>query len=400
MNNKTFFANRIQQVQSSAIFEINMQASILKKQGKEIINLGAGELDANIPKFIKEAAINAINQNYNKYTPVSGCQELLEAISQKFQRENKLIFATNEIIASTGAKQAIFNLFMSILNADDEVIIPAPYWLSYIDMAKLTEAKPVVIASNFANKYKISAIQLEKAITNKTKLFVFNNPNNPSGQFYNKQEMIALLQVLRKYPQIIIMTDDIYEHFMWQEKFSNLLNVAQDSGMFAEFKDRVIIINGVSKAYAMTGWRLGYAAANANIISKMKTIQSQSTSNPCIITQQAVISALHGNQQCVSNFATQLNKRHDLLYKFLNNLPLIKIHKSVGTFYMLLDVNQLLQERKLSSDYDLAKMLLTELGIVVIPGSIFGMPNTIRVSYANSIIEIEKAIHKIQKFIC
>ena len=281
-------AHRLQQVKPSPTLSVAAKAAELRAQGLDIIGLGTGEPDFDTPQHIKDAAIAAINAGFTKYTAVEGIPELRKAIIEKFARDNSLTYELNQILVSCGGKQSIYNLCQALLNKGDEVIIPAPYWVSYPDIVLLAEAIPVIIPSTAATRFKITAEQLEQAITPKTKLFFINSPSNPSGVAYTAAELLALGEVLKRHPHVLIAIDDMYEHILWAHPFVNILNVCP------ELYARTIVLNGVSKAYAMTGWRIGYAAGPAALISAMKTIQSQSTSNPCSIGQKAAVAALSG----------------------------------------------------------------------------------------------------------
>ncbi len=288
-------SHRVQQVKPSATLTISAKAAELKAQGRDIISLSVGEPDFDTPDHIKAKAIEAIEAGFTNYTPVPGIISLRQAVADKLKNENQLDYDAQQVLVSTGAKQSLYNLMQALLNPDDEVVIPAPYWVSYPDMVLLAGGKPVFIPTSLEQQYKITASQLEQAINDKTRLFILNSPSNPSGMVYSKAELKALGHVLLKYPQVTVVTDDMYEHILWSdEAFSNLLNVTP------ELKDRTIVVNGVSKAYAMTGWRIGYAAGPNNIIKAMAKIQSQSTSNPCSISQKAAEAALRGSQSCVT----------------------------------------------------------------------------------------------------
>jgi len=310
-------SSRVAQVKPSATMAVATKAGELKAAGHDIISLGAGEPDFDTPDHIKQAAIEALNNGQTKYTPVAGTPALLQAIIDKFRRENNLQYTANEIIASTGAKQCIFNLLQALVNPEDEVLIPAPYWVSYPDMTRLADGQPVIMNTTPADRFKISPKQLEGSISGATRLLIMNSPCNPSGSAYSRKEMRALGDVLAQHPRIVIATDDIYEHIYWgDEPFSTLLNVCP------ELRDRTVVINGVSKAYAMTGWRLGYAAGPVELIKEMRKVQSQSTSNPSSITQAAAVAALNGPQESVQIMCTAFKSRHDYFIEALNGLPL------------------------------------------------------------------------------
>lgn len=298
-------AKRVQKVKPSPTLAVAAKAAQMKAQGLDIIGLGTGEPDFDTPQHIKLAAISAIEAGDTKYTAVDGIVELKEAVKNKFKRDNELDYQLNQILVSVGGKQSCYNLCQAYLNPGDEVIIPAPYWVSYPDMVLLADGVPVIIETTPAQRYKINAQQLEQAITPKTRMIFLNSPSNPSGIAYTQNELKELGDVLKKHPQILIATDDMYEHIIWSQPFTNILNACP------ELYDRTIVLNGVSKAYAMTGWRIGYAAGPAPLINAMKTIQSQSTSNPCSIAQRAAVAALNGSNESIEEMVNAFHQRHD-----------------------------------------------------------------------------------------
>ena len=306
-------SQRVQNIKPSPTLAITARAAALRAEGKDVIGLGAGEPDFDTPDHIKQAAIEAINSGKTKYTPVDGTPDLKQAIIKKFARDQQLNYEANQILVSVGGKQSFFNLAQAYLQEGDEVIIPAPYWVSYPDMTLLAGAKPVIIEAGQDNQFKITPEQLEATITDKTRLFVINSPSNPTGMAYTDAELKALGEVLRKHPDIFIATDDMYEHIYWaDEPFCNIVNANPD------FYDRTLVMNGVSKAYSMTGWRIGYAAGPANLIAAMKKVQSQSTSNPASISQAAAVEALDGDQSCIDSMLSEFKKRHDFVVESLN----------------------------------------------------------------------------------
>jgi aspartate aminotransferase len=292
-------ANRVQQVKPSPTLAVVAKATQMQAQGLDIINLGAGEPDFDTPQHIKDAAVAAIAAGYTKYTAVDGIPELKQAILDKFKRDNGLNYQPSQLLVSVGGKQSVYNLCQALINEGDEVIIPAPYWVSYPDIVLLAGGTPIIIPSTPTNHYKITSEQLEQAITPKTKMLFLNSPSNPSGVAYSIVELRALAEVLKKYPHVLIANDDMYEHIIWTQPFANIVNVCP------ELYERTIVINGVSKAYAMTGWRIGYAAGPAALIGAMKTIQSQSTSNPCSIAQRAAVAALNGGYETVQRMVKE-----------------------------------------------------------------------------------------------
>lgn len=390
----SLLAKRVQRIKPSPTLAVAARAGQLKAEGKDIINLGLGEPDFDTPEFIKQAAIKAIQEGFTKYTPVDGIPALKQAIIKKFARDNGLDYQPKQILVSCGAKQSIFNLAEALLNDGDEVIIPGPYWVSYPDIALLVGAKPVCIETSIEQHYKISPKQLEQAITNNTRLIFLNSPSNPSGMVYSKQELLALAEILKKHPQILIASDDIYEHIVWNNlPFNNILMVCP------ELYDRTIVINGVSKSYSMTGWRIGYAAGPVELIAAMQNIQSQSTSNPCSISQKAALAALEGDQTCVKEMMIAFKKRHDALCERLSNISGVKCLPADGTFYSFPSVQAAMDKLKISSDLEFAEKLLLETGVALVPGSAFGAPGCIRLSFAISMEKLMEAVDRIEKFI-
>lgn len=386
-------ASRMSKIKPSPTLQVAAKAQELKAQGKDIINLGTGEPDFDTPDYIKKAACDAINSGFTKYTAVDGIAELKQAIKNKFKNDNQLDYDLNQIIVSVGGKQAIYNLCEAILNPGDEVLIPAPYWVSYPDMVMLTGANPVIVPSSYKNHYKITPAELKNKITDKTKLLILNSPSNPSGVAYTLEELKALSEVLREYPNISILTDDIYEHIIWSGKFVNILNAAPD------FQDRTIIINGVSKAYAMTGWRIGYAAGPASVIKAMKTIQSQSTSNPCSIAQKAAVAALNGGNDTIKKMVKAFHERHDYLIEALHEIKGVKVIPADGTFYLFPNVDEIIHAKGFKNDLELANALLNDAGIALVPGSAFGCEGSIRLSFATSMETLKDAMQRFRKFV-
>lgn len=385
-------SKRVQLIQPSPTLAVAAKAKELKAQGRDIVGLGTGEPDFDTPDHIKQAAIKAINEGATKYTAVDGTPELKEAVINKFKRDNGLDYEPNQILVSSGGKQSFYNLCQALLNPGDEVIIPAPYWVSYPDMALLAEAQPVIIETDIEQHLKITPEQLQNAISERTRLFVINSPSNPTGVAYSKDELKALGDVLKKYPNIVIATDDMYEHILWEEgSFCNILNACP------ELYDRTIVLNGVSKAYSMTGWRIGYAGGPANLIAAMKKIQSQSTSNPAAPSQAAATEALNGDQSCIKPMLDAFKKRHDYLLNELNAIEGITCLPSDGTFYAFPNVQGLIDKHGCESDLDLAELLIEKVDLALVPGSAFGAPGHMRLSYAASMETLEKAIERLKK---
>ena len=388
-------SERSKNIKPSPTLAVSAHAAQLRAQGKDIISLSAGEPDFDTPEHIKNAAIEAINDGQTKYTAVDGTPKLKQAIINKFQRENNLDYENNQILTSCGAKHSLYNIFQATLDPGNEVIIPAPYWASYPDMVKLAGAIPVIVGTAINNNFKMGAGDLEEAITTRTRMIILNSPSNPSGQNYNKNELIALSDVLLKHPDILIITDDIYEHIFWgSEKFANIINVC------AELYDRTIVVNGVSKAYSMTGWRIGYAAGPEKIIKEMKKIQSQSTSNPNSIAQAAAIAALDGKQDFIRECVKTFRERHDFLINELHEIDGINVLASEGTFYSFPDMNKLIKKfGKILNDIELAEFFLDKAEVAMVPGSAFGVPGCMRISFATSMENLKESIKRIKKLL-
>ncbi|MEB8432215.1 pyridoxal phosphate-dependent aminotransferase [Cocleimonas sp. KMM 6892] len=384
-------SNRVQRVKPSPTLAMSALAQKMKAEGRDVINLGVGEPDFGTPEHIKLAAIAAINDNKTGYTAVDGISELKQAIIAKFKNDNQLEYAPDQILVSCGGKQSFSNLCQALLNDGDEVIIPAPYWVSYPDMVLLAGGEPVIVEADQKHHFKLKPELLENAITDKTRLFVINSPSNPTGVNYSYDELAALGQVLLKYPNIIVATDDMYEHILFNNaEFSNILNTTP------ELYDRCIVLNGVSKAYAMTGWRIGYAAGPADLIKGMKKIQSQSTSNPTSISQYASVAALNSSQDCIIPMLVEFKKRHDYVVSALNAIDGIECLESDGTFYCFPNVSGLIDRIDgVSNSAELSEFLLSEKGIALVPGSAFGLEGHIRLSFATSMDNLEKAIERI-----
>jgi aspartate aminotransferase len=385
-------SDRVQNIKPSPTLAVTNRAAELRAAGKDIIGLGAGEPDFDTPKHIKDAAIKALENGFTKYTAVDGTPSLKKAIIDKFQRDNGLSYEPNQILVSCGGKQSFFNMALALLNAGDEVVIPAPYWVSYPDMVRIAEGTPVIVETEQANRFKITAEQLEAAITPKTKLVVLNSPSNPSGVAYTEAELKALAVVLLKFPNVLVATDDMYEHILWAEGgFHNILTVCP------ELYDRTVVMNGVSKAYSMTGWRIGYIAGPEALVKAMKKIQSQSTSNPTSISQYAAEAALNGSQECVQEMLTAFKIRHDYVVKALNNLPGVECIESDGTFYAFPNFKGAMAATGCKTDVEFAEKMLMEAEVALVPGSAFGTPGHMRISYATSLENLEKAISRLAK---
>ncbi|WP_404396952.1 pyridoxal phosphate-dependent aminotransferase [Idiomarina loihiensis] len=386
-------SDRINAIQPSPTLAVTQKANELRQQGKDVIGLGVGEPDFDTPDFIKDAAIQAIHDGKTKYTAVDGIDELKDAVIKKLKRDNNLSYERKEIIVSAGGKHSIFNLLSAWLNPGDEVIIPAPYWVSYPDMTKLVGAKPVIVKAGIDQRFKITPEQLREALTDKTRLMFINSPSNPAGTAYTADELKALAEVLRDYPKVLIATDDMYEHILWSDSaFANFPMVAPD------LKDRTVILTGVSKAYAMTGWRIGYAAGPKPIVAAMKKMQSQSTSNPTSISQYAAAAALNGDQSCIDTMVSAFKERHDYLVDALNSIDGVNCVPGDGTFYAFAQVDELMAKAKVSSDVELCEKLLTEANVALVPGSAFGTDGYCRLSFATSMDVLKEAVKRIKDF--
>jgi aspartate aminotransferase len=392
---KITLSDRIQRIKPSPTLAVTALANQLRAEGRDVIGLAAGEPDFDTPDHIKQAAIDAINKGYTKYTAVDGTASLKQAIINKFKRENGLDYSADQILVSVGGKQAFYNLCQTILNEGDEVIIPAPYWVSYPDIVMLADATPVFIEGGISQSFKITAEQLQQAITDKTRLVIINSPSNPSGKAYSRKELRALADVLVKYPDIVVITDDIYEHIVWtDEGFNNILNVAP------ELADQTVVINGVSKAYSMTGWRIGYSGGPVKIIQGMKKIQSQITSNPTSIAQYAAEAALDGDQSFLKEMCDVFKQRHDYVCETLNAMDGVECLPSDGTFYSFPSFHAVIERIDgIEDDVQLAQLLLEKAEVALVPGSAFGLAGYLRLSFATDMDSLEKALTRIKQTI-
>ena len=391
--NEITLANRVQRVKPSPTLSITARVAELRAAGKDIIGLGAGEPDFETPDHIKAAGIEAIRSGFTRYTAVDGTPGLKKAIIAKFHRDNGLDYSPEQILVSCGGKQSFFNLCQALLNSGDEVIIPAPYWVSYPDMVRLADGEPVVIRAGAESGFKITPAQLNAAITNRTRLCVINSPSNPTGVAYTRDELAGLGEVLRAHPQVLIATDDMYEHIIWSEEpFSNILNPCPD------LYDRTIVLNGVSKVYAMTGWRIGYAGGPARLIKAMKKVQSQSTSNPTSISQVAAQAALDGDQSCVAPMLKAFRERHDFVVGALNAIPGVDCLPADGTFYCFPQFQSVIDRLDtVSDDLGLAEYLIEKAGVALVPGSAFGAPGYMRLSFATGLDVLKDALGRLTR---
>jgi len=393
----SLIAKRLQAVKPSPTLAVTAKAKELASQGINIISLAAGEPDFDTPENIKNAAIAGIKNGATKYTDVSGSKELRQAVCNKFKRENNLDYALDEVIISTGGKQVIYNLFMATINEGDEVIIPGPYWVSYPDMVLLAGGIPVSVASDMQTGFRAKPEDVIAAITKKSKWIILNSPSNPSGAAYTENELEALADVLRKHPQLNVMCDDIYEHITFDGfEFKTLATVAPD------LKDRIFIVNGVSKAYSMTGWRIGYGAGTKEIIKAMSMVQSQSTSNPSSVSQVAALEALSGEQGYIKTNAINFQKKRDLVLSLINNIPGLDCYKSEGAFYLFPKCADLFGKKTpagsvINSSNELASYFLESANVAVVPGIAFGLEGYFRISYATSEKLLTEACQRLAK---
>ena len=385
-------AQRVTRIKPSPTLAVTAKAGELKAQGKDVLSLGAGEPDFDTPQHIKDAAHQAIRDGKTKYTPVGGTPALKQAIIDKMARDNALTYTPKQVLASVGGKQACYNLCQALLNEGDEVLIPAPYWVSYPDMVLLADGTPVTMPTTAETRFKITPEQLEAAITPRTRMIWLNSPSNPSGMAYSKAELAALGEVLLKHPQIIIASDDMYEKILWSgEPYSNIINACP------ALYDRTVIIHAVSKTYSMTGWRLGWACGPAKLITAMSDIQSQSTSNPTSIAQAAAVEALNGDQRCVDDMVAAFKRRHDDLVADLNTVPGVKCPAGDGTFYVFPNVEGLMAKLGCTTDLELSDKLLNDALVAVVPGSAFGTPGHLRLSFATSETVLKQSVERLRK---
>lgn len=386
-------SDRVNRVKPSLTLVITAKSQELKRAGKDIISLGAGEPDFDTPEHIKAAGIAAIQNGETRYTAVDGTADLKLAIQAKFKRDNGIDYEMNQILVSSGGKQSFYNLCQALLNDGDEVIIPAPYWVSYPDMALLAGGKPVIIEAGIEQGFKVTAEQIAASITSKTRLLVLNSPSNPTGAVYSAEELKAIGDVLMQHPNIIIASDDMYEHIMLgDEKFVNILEVCP------ELYNRTVVMNGVSKAYSMTGWRIGYAGGPVELIAGMRKVQSQSTSNPCSISQAAAVEALNGSQECIQTMLVEFKKRHHYVVERINSLPGFKCIYAAGAFYAFMDIAEAIALKGYETDTAFVEALLEQKLVAVVPGSAFGADKHMRISFATSMENLENAIDRIEAF--
>ena len=385
-------SSKVNSIKPSATIAVSTLAKELRAAGRDVIGLGAGEPDFDTPENIKQAAIEAMKRGMTKYTPADGTPELKAAVASKFERENNLTYTPQNIVVSTGAKQCLINTLTALIDEGDEVLIVAPYWVSYPDMTLLSGGKPVILNTSIEQGFKLHPDQLREAITARTRLLMLNSPSNPTGVSYSMQELQDLASVLLEHPDVFVVTDDIYEHILWSgEPFCNIVNACP------EMKDRTVVVNGVSKAYAMTGWRIGFAAANEQLTAAMRKIQSQTTSNPNSIAQAAAVEALNGPQDSIQMMAEQFKKRHDFIVASLNEINGMTCLAGDGAFYAFPDCREIISAlESVNSDVELSQYILNEAEVAVVPGSAFGGDGYIRLSFATGMETLEQAISRLK----
>jgi len=387
-------SQRVQAVKPSPTLAVTARANALKAAGHDIIGLGAGEPDFDTPDHIKAAAIDALKKGYTKYTPSDGMASLKKAVVDKLARENQLTYTLKQVMVSCGGKQALYNFTQALLNPGDECLILAPYWVSYPDMVLLASGIPVFINAGIEQGFKITPQQLTAAITPKTRLIFINTPSNPTGVHYTAAELKALGDVLRQHSQVVIATDDIYEHIIWEGKpFVNIINVCPD------LYERTVVFNAVSKTYSMTGWRIGYAAGPEPLIQAMNNIQSQSTSNPTSFAQYGALSALEGDQSFIQEMVTAFKQRHDFVLSALRKIPGVQCLPCQGTFYIFPSFQGVMDRLGIKTDVELGEFLLEKAGVAVVPGSAFGAPGYVRISFATSLSNLENAMERLFKLL-
>jgi aspartate aminotransferase len=387
-------AQRLRRIRPSATVSITARAERLREQGRDIIVLSVGEPDFPTPEHVKAAAQQAIARNDTKYTPVDGARLLKDAIVAKLARDNGLQYAPEQVLVSTGAKQSCYNACLALLDPGDEAIVPAPYWVSYPDMVRLADAEPVIVETSAAQRFKMTAEQLETALTPRTRLLILNSPCNPTGAVYTTAEWSALAEVLRAHPRVVVLSDEIYEHIHWTgAPFSSF------AAACPELYDRTLTVNGMSKGYAMSGWRIGYAAGPAHVIKAMTSLQGQSTTNACTISQAAAREALVADQACVRDMCAEFKRRHDYFFARVRGLPGFECVRADGTFYLFPNVEAAMQAKRVATDIELCENLLEDAGVALVPGTAFGAPGHLRLSFAASMGTLDAALTRIDEFL-
>ncbi|MBT8060525.1 MAG: pyridoxal phosphate-dependent aminotransferase [Gammaproteobacteria bacterium] len=385
-------SRKVEQIRPSATIAVSMKAMELRAAGKDIVSLSAGEPDFDTPKHVREAAAAAIEAGQTRYTAVDGTPELKAAIVAKLHRDNELDFEPEQVIVGNGAKQCLYNLMVALLNPGDEVIVPAPYWVSYPDMVKLADAQPAILAGSPENDYKITARELQNSLNENTRMLILNSPSNPTGKVYSEEEYRELGDVLEEHPKVLIACDDIYEHIYWGPgDFRTFLNACP------EMADRTVVVNGVSKGYAMTGWRIGYLAGPADLVKAMRKVQGQSTSCAGSVSQAAAVAALNGPQDCVEEMRVAFRERHEFMLDALNELPGVDCPACDGAFYAFPSFQAVIDRMgNIKDDVELATWLLEQAGVATVPGTAFGAPGHLRLSFASSLEDLAEAIERIR----
>ena len=387
-------AQRLQRIRPSATVSITARAQRLREQGRDIIVLSVGEPDFPTPEHVKAAAAAALARNDTKYTPVDGSGLLKEAIVAKLGRDNGLTYTSEQVLVSTGAKQSCYNACLALLDAGDEAIVVAPYWVSYPDMVRLADAEPVIVETTAKSGFKMTPDQLAAALTPKTRLLILNSPCNPTGAIYTVAEQRALGDVLRAHPRVVVLSDEIYEHIQWTgSAFASFAAVCPD------LYDRTLTVNGMSKGYAMSGWRIGYAAGPQNLIKAMTSLQGQSTTNACTISQAAAREALVGDQTCVAEMCGEFKRRHDYFFARLRGLPGFECVRADGTFYLFPNVEAAMRAKRVATDVELCERFLDDAGVALVPGTAFGAPGHVRLSFAASVATLDAAVTRLDEFL-
>ena len=387
-------AQRLQRIRPSATVSITARAQRLREQGRDIVVLSVGEPDFPTPEHVKAAAVAALARNDTKYTPVDGSGPLKDAIVAKLERDNGLRYAPEQVLVSTGAKQSCYNACLALLNPGDEAIVAAPYWVSYPDMVRLADAEPVIVETAAERGFKLTPPQLAGALTARTRLLILNSPCNPTGAVYSAGEWHALGEVLRAHPRVVVLSDEIYEHIQWTSA-----PFASFAAECPDLYDRTLTVNGMSKGYAMSGWRIGYAAGPQHVIQAMTRLQGQSTTNACTISQAAAQEALAGDQSCVREMCAEFKRRHDYFFARVRGLPGFECVRADGTFYLFPNVEAAMREKGAATDVELCERLLDDAGVALVPGTAFGAPGHLRLSFAASLSTLDTALTRIDQFL-
>jgi aspartate aminotransferase len=387
-------AHRLQRIRPSATVSITARAQRLREQGRDVIVLSVGEPDFPTPEHVKAAAVQALARDDTKYTPVDGSRALKEAVVAKLARDNGLEYAPEQVLVSTGAKQSCYNGCLALLDPGDEAIVVAPYWVSYPDMVRLAEAEPVVVETTVEHGFKMTAEQLGRAITPKTRLLILNSPCNPTGTVYSAAELRALGEVLRAHPRVVVLSDEIYEHIQWTGA-----PFASFAAECPELYDRTLTVNGMSKGYAMSGWRIGYAAGPQHVIKAMTSLQGQSTTNACTISQAAAREALVADQTCVRDMCAEFKRRHDYFFARVRSLPGFQCARADGTVYLFPNVEAAMRAKRAATDIELCERILDDAGVALVPGTAFGAPGHVRLSFAAALSTLDAALTRLDEFL-